>query len=50
MEVGGTVKRYFNSQPHEEADGADKGAFVCGCYFNSQPHEEADGIHAITGL
>ena len=42
MEVGGTVKRYFNSQPHEEADGADKGAFVCGCYFNSQPHEEAD--------
>ena len=34
--------RYFNSQPHEEAD-ARKARFFTGCdHFNSQPHEEAD--------
>ena len=34
--------KYFNSQPHEEADiDADRFEF-CVIYFNSQPHEEAD--------
>ena len=34
---------YFNSQPHEEADGAEPDQGSEAAYFNSQPHEEADG-------
>ena len=34
---------YFNSQPHEEADGGSLQRCDRCQYFNSQPHEEADG-------
>ena len=34
--------KYFNSQPHEEADWAVNACFLIDSYFNSQPHEEAD--------
>ncbi len=34
--------RYFNSQPHEEADKFQCQFFLRHVYFNSQPHEEAD--------
>ena len=33
---------YFNSQPHEEADGSSTVTIPQASYFNSQPHEEAD--------
>ena len=33
---------YFNSQPHEEADGSRTRKLYTGIHFNSQPHEEAD--------
>ena len=33
---------YFNSQPHEEADGQIRRCVKREQYFNSQPHEEAD--------
>ena len=33
---------YFNSQPHEEADGNRMEIWSFQRYFNSQPHEEAD--------
>ena len=33
---------YFNSQPHEEADGGRPHCRKAAIYFNSQPHEEAD--------
>ena len=35
---------YFNSQPHEEADGQCTHRSQNGWHFNSQPHEEADKI------
>ena len=35
--------RYFNSQPHEEADLYHAQLLCMAQYFNSQPHEEADG-------
>ena len=35
--------QYFNSQPHEEADGNLLRTFHENVNFNSQPHEEADG-------
>ena len=35
---------YFNSQPHEEADGGRPHCRKAAIYFNSQPHEEADGV------
>ena len=35
-------QRYFNSQPHEEADYNQKTCDLAHWYFNSQPHEEAD--------
>ena len=43
----GTVRcivslRYFNSQPHKEADKKAVSRFRNICYFNSQPHKEAD--------
>ena len=34
--------KYFNSQPHEEADSAITIVVPAIPYFNSQPHEEAD--------
>ena len=34
--------RYFNSQPHEEADGYNNYTRFARDDFNSQPHEEAD--------
>ena len=37
------MKSYFNSQPHEEADGSLLGVDTKIGNFNSQPHEEADG-------
>ena len=37
------VGSYFNSQPHEEADGSFQFLSQDLSYFNSQPHEEADG-------
>ena len=37
-----TIMMYFNSQPHEEADGWESSCCYCRTYFNSQPHEEAD--------
>ena len=36
--------RYFNSQPHEEADLLKQVRLIYFRYFNSQPHEEADMI------
>ena len=36
-------ERYFNSQPHEEADIINSGGMESWSHFNSQPHEEADG-------
>ena len=36
--------RYFNSQPHEEADSLMLRIISMQSYFNSQPHEEADSI------
>ena len=33
---------YFNSQPHEEADGRIMKSSWLHIHFNSQPHEEAD--------
>ena len=42
--------RNFNSQPHEEADGAFSWEDAGHLYFNSQPHEEADcGAAAYCG-
>ena len=40
--VRNTMWKYFNSQPHEEADGSKYWYLRTRCYFNSQPHEEAD--------
>ena len=37
---------YFNSQPHEEADGNIKKVGFRSGHFNSQPHEEADEAEA----
>ena len=37
-----TDSSYFNSQPHEEADGIKRCSPTKKRYFNSQPHEEAD--------
>ena len=34
--------RYFNSQPHKEADQCHRSRFFVTIYFNSQPHKEAD--------
>ena len=36
------ISIYFNSQPHEEADGIFENRITKHCNFNSQPHEEAD--------
>ena len=36
------TERYFNSQPHEEADTSLVITVHDTKYFNSQPHEEAD--------
>ena len=36
------LQRYFNSQPHEEADRPPANRQHNSEYFNSQPHEEAD--------
>ena len=38
---------YFNSQPHKEADEADRWIFNDLFYFNSQPHKEADQSSGI---
>ena len=38
--------KYFNSQPHEEADRAQKEILDRKENFNSQPHEEADSNSA----
>ena len=38
------MAKYFNSQPHEEADYLEWTHTALFSYFNSQPHEEADGI------
>ena len=35
---------YFNSQPHEEADGTGRLPVSIRHHFNSQPHEEADNL------
>ena len=37
--------KYFNSQPHEEADSNRRFAVQELGHFNSQPHEEADDIY-----
>ena len=37
--------KYFNSQPHKEADGISSSLLYPSQYFNSQPHKEAD--HSI---
>ena len=34
--------RYFNSQPHKEADFQNTWRTCTSAYFNSQPHKEAD--------
>ena len=39
---------YFNSQPHEEADGRKCCASTMNTHFNSQPHEEADNSQSCT--
>ena len=39
---GGRNFRYFNSQPHKEADRLSSLCPIVLCYFNSQPHKEAD--------
>ena len=38
--------KYFNSQPHKEADGISSSLLYPSQYFNSQPHKEADGNRA----
>ena len=35
--------RYFNSQPHKEADASPTPITDAALNFNSQPHKEADG-------
>ena len=37
-----TIRRYFNSQPHKEADEFLFHQQTNSEYFNSQPHKEAD--------
>ena len=34
--------KYFNSQPHKEADADSEETRMVVGYFNSQPHKEAD--------
>ena len=36
------LTRYFNSQPHKEADVITAIASMYSANFNSQPHKEAD--------
>ena len=45
------LSEYFNSQPHEEADGGrgDRPALWLN-HFNSQPHEEADLFLCVEGV
>ena len=45
-----TQLRYFNSQPHEEADKYFNIFWKYCWHFNSQPHEEADGLDDETKL
>ena len=42
----GLSQRYFNSQPHKEADYNQSPESYLFYYFNSQPHKEADDMHA----
>ena len=44
MRLRQQVLRYFNSQPHEEADHLPVYPPGFRFHFNSQPHEEADDI------
>ena len=37
-----SMRSYFNSQPHKEADISQLYTSKCVMYFNSQPHKEAD--------
>ena len=39
--------KYFNSQPHEEADISRADWRKLQNYFNSQPHEEADNVYSV---
>ena len=39
-----SFERYFNSQPHKEADKEVDSKGENDEYFNSQPHKEADGF------
>ena len=43
MESSCSLRKDFNSQPHEEADCRSIQRMQGFSYFNSQPHEEADG-------
>ena len=38
------MAKFFNSQPHEEADLAFNTLYLIHHFFNSQPHEEADHL------
>ena len=35
-------QKYFNSQPHKEADDSNSWKYSVSGNFNSQPHKEAD--------
>ena len=39
--------RYFNSQPHKEADCCHERGSAASEYFNSQPHKEADVVAGV---
>ena len=42
--------RYFNSQPHKEADFFQASVSERNLNFNSQPHKEADGEWVDVGI
>ena len=49
MMQGLSIRKYFNSQPHEEADITPAMNSCQLSHFNSQPHEEADMMEQLNG-